>query len=272
VGCQPIAFPLSVGPFGQQPFDGSPDHTVNSLYRDGYQAYVYLGPLEGEVFSPLISLFYTDEFVKELDRRYRLMYGKGLMEGCRLARLDAASFVGWMKSWGRPRREWRASNLGPITAWHLGGRDWKKTIRDQHVEKALADPAELKSAARRYFEVIRTEEYDRFLEAYRQGWPNSEWKRFGGNGFDYQTQTGYPDWVRWMCETFDANPIASVELGKVFDNNDGLPTVPYKLTLQDGSTLKGDLPFDYRAHREAWYGKEGIDWHLKYPKGLPRKK
>jgi hypothetical protein len=81
LGNKPMAFTLEDGPFGVQSFDACPDRPVNSTYRDGYNAYLYLGPLETEIFSPLIAGFYSDQFVKELDRRYRVMYGKSLVEG-----------------------------------------------------------------------------------------------------------------------------------------------------------------------------------------------
>ncbi|OHB67956.1 MAG: hypothetical protein A2Y76_01175 [Planctomycetes bacterium RBG_13_60_9] len=44
----------------------------------------------------------------------------------------------------------------------------------------------------------------------------------------------------------------------------GWPTVPYKLTLKDGTTLAGNLPFNYDINqgRGHWQGMEGLDWHL----------
>jgi hypothetical protein len=114
-----VAFPLTSGPFGEQPFDAFSDRPALGSYRDGYSAYLYLGPLGDEVFSPLIDGFYTDEFVKELDRRYQLMFGKGLVEGCHLAGLDAGSFIKWMStSWGQPRESWK--RLGSMKAWQYG--------------------------------------------------------------------------------------------------------------------------------------------------------
>lgn len=119
---KPIAFPLSTGPFSELPFDGFPDEPVANCYKDGYDTYLYLGPLENEVFSPLTEGFYTDEFVKEVDRRYRLSNGKGWAESTG-RKLDAQSFIRWMKrDWGRPRREWSAAKLGPLDAWRGKGQ------------------------------------------------------------------------------------------------------------------------------------------------------
>lgn len=116
---KPMAFTLEHGPFGQEAHDAQPDLFVQGSYRDGFDGYLYLGPLETEVFAPLIPDFYTDEFVEELDRRYRIMFGKGLKEGIRLANLDGRSFAEWMgNSWGR-RRSWTDS-LDPIDAWKEG--------------------------------------------------------------------------------------------------------------------------------------------------------
>ncbi len=74
-----------------------------------------------------------------------------------------------------------------------------------------------------------------------------------------------------MSQTFKTNPIANVELGQVFANPEpinrhkGLPTVPYRLTLKDGSTLQGNLPFQYEfeAGTGHWFALHGIDWHLR---------
>jgi hypothetical protein len=56
-----------------------------------------------------------------LDRRHRMMEGKGLVESGIVDRLTGASFVGWMSnSWGQPRRDWSAGSLGPLDAWKYG--------------------------------------------------------------------------------------------------------------------------------------------------------
>jgi hypothetical protein len=124
----PMAFPLDHGPFGKQVFDASLDVPTTDPFCRGFHAYLYLGPLEDEVFSPLIPGFYTEDCVREADRRYRIVTGKGLVEGEGLKRLDAASVVELLsRDWGQPRRDWSARQLGPIRAWELGS-DWKKKV------------------------------------------------------------------------------------------------------------------------------------------------
>jgi len=122
LGNRPLAFPLDHGPFGEEWFDADPERLTADPYRRGYQAYLYLGPLEQERFSPLIPGFYTDDFVQELDRRCRVTFGRGIREQCGLAEITAAAFEKWMGAdWGQPRRAWR--QLGPIDAWRNPPRD-----------------------------------------------------------------------------------------------------------------------------------------------------
>ena len=258
---KPVAFPLTEGPFGEQRFDAFPDRPVSNTYGDGYDAYLYLGPLEGEIFSPLIPGFYTDEFVKELDRRYRIMFRKALVQGCRLKRLNAESFIGWMSnSWGQPRRRWKKESLGPLNAWSYGD-DWEKVISAEKQRSAMKEPEVIRDAARDLFESIRRIDYDKY------GYAN--WRECP---FEYRTLKWYDQLVVWICTTFKSNPIKQVKLGKVFENGRGSPTVPYKLTLRDGRILSGDLPFYYSARPDRWIGERGIDWHLKYPGDLPKSK
>jgi len=122
---KPMVFPLDTGPFGEEPFDAFPDRPATGKYRNGYDAYLYLGPLESESCSPLIPGFYTDEFVKEVDRRYNVIYGKGWGQ---MYDRDATPerFVKWLSAtWGRPRRQWSAAALGPLDAWRKGSEQKK---------------------------------------------------------------------------------------------------------------------------------------------------
>jgi hypothetical protein len=136
LGNKPMAFPLDHGPFGEQLFDADPERLTLDPYRRGYHAYLYLGPLENERFSPLIPGFYTDEFAKELDRRARLMDGRSLVAAGIVQRLDGASFAAWMaKTWGRPRG-WSEMALGPLDAWHYGCH-WEDATR----KRAAGPPA-----------------------------------------------------------------------------------------------------------------------------------
>jgi hypothetical protein len=129
MGNKPLAFPLDHGPFGEQPFDADPEVLTTDPYSRGFQAYLYLGPLENELFSPLIPGFYTDDYVRELDRRVRVMEGKGLIAAGIVDKLDGPSFAAWMgREWGQSR-PWTAASLGPLDAWHFGSH-WKEAIRN----------------------------------------------------------------------------------------------------------------------------------------------
>jgi hypothetical protein len=136
---RPMAFPLGHGPFGRLPFDASLDFITTNSYGSGFDAYLYLGPLEDEIFSPLIAGFYTEEFVQELDRRHRIENGAGLVEAYHLARLNAESFIGWMSaSWGQPRREWSAFQLGPLDAWQQGANSGSMPVKGSVAKAAWA--------------------------------------------------------------------------------------------------------------------------------------
>jgi hypothetical protein len=252
---KPIAFPLNMGPFGKEPYDASPDKPVRSNYRDGFNAYLYLGELETEIFSPLIDGFYTDEFVKELERRYRLMYGKGWAQSYSREKSDAKSFINWMSgSWGRPRK-WR-NELGPIDAWKHGD-DWEKEVQEAKNKYAFEHPEIIETAAKQLFDAIRNADYK-----HHSG--GGDWGNFLPENMDYEVHHYFDSWVRWVCKTFKDNPINSVELGEVFKNKDGLPAVSYKVSLRDGRELKGVLPFRYMPRQKFWMGVQGIDWHLQY--------
>jgi hypothetical protein len=239
---KPMAFPLDIGPFGEEPYDADPERPVSSTYKDGFNAYLYLGPLETEIFSPLIAGFYTDDFVNELERRFRLMYGKGWAEAYRQEKSDAESFINWMgNSWGKPRQKWQIDILGPVDAWHRGGKDWKQAIEEEKIQQVAGQPEVIEKVAKDFF--------DKLCQIPPVVGP-------------YQTYTDYPRHRRWIKETFNKNPIISVKLGAVFTDESKRPAVPYKLTLKDSTILEGVLPFQYDARNKNWYGVEGIDWHL----------
>jgi prepilin-type processing-associated H-X9-DG protein len=150
----------------------------------------------------------------------------------------------------------------------------KRMERQSSVPEAMRDPLahadEIKAAAAQLFERLRTADYADILLHYRDGKFDSEgWKKFPTHGL-YMVHTDYPSFALWCCTHFKDNPIVQVRLGEVFIGNalvigkTGWPTVPYKLTLKDGVTLAGDLPFDYIISQGQghWHGMEGIDWHL----------
>jgi hypothetical protein len=154
----------------------------------------------------------------------------------------------------------RAENLGDIVL--KGGLDKPKVTREK-LAQAVDQPQELLQFAQGFFNKIRTADYDYFLKE------GADWQRFPIVGC-YQTYKWFDVLVPWISKTFKANPIVNVELGRPFANpkkfnrKQDLPTVPYKLTLKDGTVLQGDLPCDYVFEGTAghWFGIQGIDWHL----------
>jgi hypothetical protein len=156
-----------------------------------------------------------------------------------------------------------------VEACEYRKREAEKQLVRQRIEEVMKHPEEIVQAADQLFEKIRNADYDYFLEAAAAGWKKDEWHKFPTVNF-YMVRRDYPGFVQWCCENFKANPIVSVEVGEVFIGDkqiigkSGWPTVPYKLTLKDGSVLEGDLPFEYNFDGGVghWHGMEGIDSHL----------
>ena len=151
-------------------------------------------------------------------------------------------------------------NVGDLTL--ADGLDMDKTIERKHAQ-AMEHPDEVREAARQLFDKIRQANYQRFLGK------GVSWQQFPIVGC-YMTHHWFDVLVKWMCETFQDNPIVQVELGEVFANTHevhgytGLPTVPYNVTLRDGTVLEGCLPFEYNFDGDVghWHGLQGVDWHL----------
>ncbi|HEY7088654.1 MAG TPA: hypothetical protein VH518_11235, partial [Tepidisphaeraceae bacterium] len=111
-----LAFNLPGSPFGGEPFDASIDWESAGSYQDAFDGYIFLERLEDEWFSSPIEGFYTEEFVKEVDRRYRLTEDKGLDDGIGIDELTARNFERWLShTWGSPR-DWKR-RMGSIDAW-----------------------------------------------------------------------------------------------------------------------------------------------------------
>ena len=163
----------------------------------------------------------------------------------------------------------KAVEIRPGTAEELGdivlkdGLNMANVIKEKQTQ-AVSQPQELTQVAQEFFNKIRTADYDHFLKK------DADWQEFPIVG-SYQTYKWFDVLVPWICQTFKTNPIATVELGRVFANpepvnrQEGLPTVPYKLTLKDGSVLQGNLPFQYEFEEGTghWFALHGIDWHLR---------
>jgi hypothetical protein len=156
-----------------------------------------------------------------------------------------------------------AKDLGPIAL--KNGVDKEAVAREKNAH-ALDYAAEVRQAAEQLFEKIRTADYAHYLP---KGVP---WNDFPIVGY-YTTDHWFDALVQWICATFSKNPIIKVELGAVFLNPEavfrkkGLPVVPYTLTLQDGTRLAGNLPFEFTCDGPMphWHGLGGIDWHLTNP-------
>jgi hypothetical protein len=152
-------------------------------------------------------------------------------------------------------------NLGKLIL--TNGLDMVKIISEKQAS-AMEHPEEIVEAAEQLFEKIRNADYEHFLKK------GVHWSSFPIVGY-YQTHHWFDVLVKWICTTFKDNPIVKVELGEIFENPEvinqktGLPTVPYKLTLKDGTVLEGNLPFEYNfdGGKGHWHGIQGIDWHIK---------
>jgi len=155
--------------------------------------------------------------------------------------------------------------LGPILL--AGGVD-KTVAMERFFDQAVLDPTELRTAAMRLLEAVRTADYTNADQ-----WDRSPgaWKDF--IDLEYCVYTDYPAWVKWVCSHLKTNPIETIELGSVSrSTSDGhwkghhnIPAVEYKLTLRDGTKLGGTLLFDYNPDQRYWMGMYGLDWHLNDP-------
>ncbi len=131
-------------------------------------------------------------------------------------------------------------------------------LHEETVAHAMDHPEQFARMAQKLFQDIRGADYQYFLTS-----TNPD---VGGEfPADYCAETRFDRWVNWVCTTFSKNPITDVQLGKVFKGQDGLPAVPYTLTLKDGSALSGNLPFQCSIEqgRAVWQATTGLDWHLR---------
>lgn len=146
----------------------------------------------------------------------------------------------------------------------------QETAQAAAMQDPLAHADEIQATAVQLFDRLRAADYARILSYYHDGkWDDDGWKKFPTLGL-YTVATDYPSFALWCATHFKDNPIVSVHLGDVFlsdaliADKTGRPTVPYKVTLEDGSVLAGNLPF--YLSQGKWIGLEGIDWHL-WPNG-----
>ena len=248
LGDKPIAFTLEQGPFGEQMYDGEPDKPVWSTFRDGFNAYLYLGPLETEIVSPLIEGFYSKEFVPEIDRRYQLMHGEPLHKSYGWPAATPERVTAMQEQlWGQPH-QW-VQQLGPQEAWH-NGDDWQTVIRqERHRDVTRKELTEVLDKIYRGIRGIDPEKYS------WRTWP----REFG---FNYQTISGFDELYRWWCNVVKKHPLESVQYGKLSRNEKGLPQIDVTTTLQHGITFSKVFVFTYIPLEERWQAKYGLDLHL----------
>jgi hypothetical protein len=121
--------------------------------------------------------------------------------------------------------------------------------------RATAPGCELRGAVLKLFEEIRDADYEQFLP----GEPDD-----GGaeSRAAPAADRSKSDAAITSTHTFTGYPIASIEVGDVFLDDREKPTVPYRLTLTDGSVLAGDLVFEYVDRDGGWYPVDSIEWLL----------
>jgi hypothetical protein len=248
----PVAFPLAGSPFADQLYDADADpmrrDRTASTYGEAFDAYLYAGPYETESLSPIIDSFYTDGYVKELDRRYKLMNNDGLLA----ANIGAADLTGAAvqaaiaKTWGQPRG-WNYG-LVPLTAWR-DGDEWKARAMQRATKLALSEPNKMKKRAQEIFEKLRDARPDK---------P----EKLAALGLGYKPYEEPDAWVEWVTTHLVETPIKTIEIGDLSADALDRPSVPYRVTLSDNSTLEGDLPFVYEPLIDQWEPVEGLDWHL----------
>ena len=240
-----MAFTLQNGPFGKLPFDARPDLDVYGSFSGGYDAYLYLIPLENEKVSPLIDGFYSDDFMPEIDRRYRLMFGESLFSDIDMPTPERV--VKMMQiNWGQAR-SW-IGELGPENAWH-DGDTWKTKIQQE-----------------RYRNVTRQEltaELDKIVQGIKEINPTYPWVAWEEKfGFSYQAASGYDAMYAWWCKVIKKHPFESVKYGDFDRNPQGLPKILVTTTLQGGITLSKEFVFRYIPQEERWQARFGLDFHL----------
>lgn len=71
-GDNPVGFNLKNSPFGKEPFDGL-YLDGSGTYQDSYDGYLFLGNLDKEPNGEVLYELYNENFIKEMDRRYKLI-------------------------------------------------------------------------------------------------------------------------------------------------------------------------------------------------------
>lgn len=74
-GDKPIAFHLKNSPFGREPFDALHEigfRSCTGSYQNNYDGYIFLGPLDSEPSQYILYDLYSEDFIRELNRRAKL--------------------------------------------------------------------------------------------------------------------------------------------------------------------------------------------------------
>lgn len=88
---KPVAFELKNSPFGIEPFDGL-FYNGFGKYQDNYDGYIFFGSLDNEPNGELLLEIYSDNFIIEMDRRYKLC-GWNLKEDWGLTELSKEAII-----------------------------------------------------------------------------------------------------------------------------------------------------------------------------------
>ena len=75
-GNEPIAIPLKKNVFGMESYIGNHMLNIapNQTMYDAYDALIFLGPVEKMHKTAIVGFIYTNEFKKEIERRYRILF------------------------------------------------------------------------------------------------------------------------------------------------------------------------------------------------------
>lgn len=97
-GDMPVAFDLRNSPFGKEPFDGLIRRDISGTFQNNYDGYIFLGRLADEPSSEVLYEIYNDDYVKEIDRRWRELYNSDFKEEWNLEDVNAKSVINHIKS------------------------------------------------------------------------------------------------------------------------------------------------------------------------------
>jgi len=121
VGNKPAAVSLENSLFGRETYFGNLTHRSASgqTMSDAYDALIFQGPLEKLRLSASIDWIYTDEFKKEMERRYKMTYTEQETKE-QLKALEVSSLQELINKQcvARPEKPRLAGlSIGPVEEW-----------------------------------------------------------------------------------------------------------------------------------------------------------